>query len=48
MSSSDLADSSLSCVSRRILAMFSDVGERDYIGEPVSIIAHSLQAAALR
>lgn len=36
-----------SAVSRRLQAMFAAVGESDYIGEPVSMMAHSLQAAAL-
>lgn len=32
-------------VTRRLMAMFSTCGESDYIGEPVSITEHSLQAA---
>ena len=32
-------------VARRLLSMFDSYGNSDYIGEPVSIIGHSLQAA---
>ncbi len=34
-------------VCRRLRALFDSFGEADYIGEPVSIIEHSLQCAAL-
>lgn len=47
MSSFTDAPLSPSVVSRRLEAMFATVGESDYIGEPVSMVAHSLQAAAL-
>lgn len=37
----------ISPVCRRIRVLFESFGSADYIGEPVSIIAHSLQAAAI-
>jgi predicted HD phosphohydrolase len=30
---------------RRILALFEKYGETDYIGEPLSVLEHSIQAA---
>ena len=30
---------------KQIIDLFNDFGSADYIGEPVSIIEHSLQAA---
>jgi HD superfamily phosphodiesterase len=33
--------------SKRIISLFMNYGSADYIGEPVSVLDHSLQAAAL-
>jgi predicted HD phosphohydrolase len=34
-----------SMASKRILAIFDKYGETDYIGEPISVLSHSIQAA---
>jgi 2-amino-1-hydroxyethylphosphonate dioxygenase (glycine-forming) len=41
------AFTSHSAVCRRIAVLLECFGKNDYIGEPVSIVAHSLQSAAI-
>merc|ERR1719401_3208454 len=45
--SSRYGASAATAASQRLSCLFSKCGSADYIGEPVSIEAHSLQAAAL-
>jgi len=42
-----LTDAQAGPASSRVAALFASHGNSDYIGEPISIAAHSLQAAAL-